>query len=74
MARITKRQTLAQRSKFEELFELFPELFPGNRLFLMEGRFVGTDWEYNHQFTENYWLVWQVSKIEAIQEIKSKKV
>lgn len=70
MARITKRQTLAQRSKFEELFELFA----GNRFFLMEGRFVGTDWEYNHQFTENYWLVWQVSRIEAIQEIKSKEV
>lgn len=67
MARITKRQTLAQRSKFEELFELFA----GNRLFLMEGRFVGTDWEYNHKFTENYWLV---SRIEAIQEIKSKEV
>lgn len=70
MARITKRQTLAQRSQFEELFELFA----GNRLFLMEGRFVGTDWEYNHKFTENYWLVWQVSRIEAIQEIKSKEV
>lgn len=70
MARITKKQTLAQRSKFEELFELFA----GNRLFLMEGRFVGTDWEYNHKFTENYWLVWQVSRIEAIQEIKSKEV
>lgn len=70
MARITKRQTLAQRSKFEELFELFA----GNRLFIMEGSFVGTDWEYNHKFTENYWLVWQVSRIEAIQEIKSKEV
>lgn len=70
MARITKRQTLAQRSKFEELFELFA----GNRLFLMKGRFVVTDWEYNHQFTENYWRVWQVSRIEAIQEIKSKEV